>query len=179
MRTVPGVILTCGIILGVKAGSAGVVYAAEAIDAATPRIVRVRAPNADIGAVIRDASEQSTTFHRLLDTIDVTDGLVFVEDGKCGHSVRACLSLSVKVTGPYRLLRVTVDTHTVDCELMASIGHELQHAIEVLSDPHVRDMPSAYSLFERLGPTGSGRFETLSALQVGDLVRGEVCRVRR
>ncbi len=61
---------------------------------------------------------------------------------------------------------------------MAAIGHELQHAIEVLSDPHVIDMASAYSLFERIGPTNSGRFETPAALHVGDRV-GDECLAHR
>jgi len=58
---------------------------------------------------------------------------------------------------------------------MASIGHELQHAIEVLRDPHVTDMRSAYSFLDREGPTGSGRFETEAAIQVGLHVSAEAC----
>jgi hypothetical protein len=62
--------------------------------------------------------------------------------------VRACLVLSVKVAGPYRLLRILIDTRkAAGDELMAAIGHELWHAIEALSDPSVTDNPSIYQFF--------------------------------
>jgi len=138
-------------------------------------IGRVRAPDNEIAAVIKDASARSKTFRDLLAKIEATDGLVYVENGKCGHSVRACLSLSVKVAGPNRVLRIQVDARLKDCELIEGIGHELQHAMEILSDPHVRNMHQAYSLFEQIGRTDSGRFETLEALHVGELV-GDECR---
>jgi len=140
-----------------------------------PSIVRVRAENSEIGAVIQDAGARSKTFRGLLATIEKTDGLVYVENGTCGHSVRACLSLSVKVAGPNRLLRIQVDARLKDCELIEGIGHELQHAIEILSNPHVTDMHSAYSMFEQIGKTDSGRFETREAVHVGERV-GDECR---
>jgi hypothetical protein len=165
------------VMLGMLLGYGAMAHGADTVDD-TPPLVRVRAPSADIAAVIRDASERSPTFRRLLSTIDATDGLVFVEDGTCGHSVRACLSLSVKVAGPSRLLRIIVDARRPDCQLMADIGHELQHAIELLSDPQVKDMHSAYAFFQREGPTGSDRFETQAALHAGDQV-GDECHARR
>jgi hypothetical protein len=138
-------------------------------------IGRVRAESSEITAVIQDASARSKTFRDLLGRIETTDGLVYVEAGKCGHSVRACLSLSVKVAGPNRVLRIQVDARLKDCELIEGIGHELQHAIEILRDPHVTDMHSAYSMFEQIGKTDSGRFETRDALHVGEEV-GNECR---
>ena len=138
-------------------------------------IGRVRALSSEIAGVIEDASARSKTFRGLLAKIDATDGLVYVESGKCGHSVRACLSLSVKVAGPNRVLHIEVDARLKDCELIEAIGHELQHAIEILSNPHVTDMHSAYSMFEQIGRTDSGRFETREALHVGEQV-GDECR---
>jgi hypothetical protein len=141
-----------------------------------PALVRVRSENPSIANLIRDATGSSTTFRGLIETIGATDGLVYVDEGACGNSVRACLVLSVKVAGPFRLLRVLVNSRgKTDCALMASIGHELQHAIEVLRDPHVTDMHSAYAFFDREGPTGRGRFETLAAFHVGHHVGLEAC----
>jgi hypothetical protein len=177
MRARALVAMLCGSLLGLGAVPGGSVYEASAVEEPS-RMPRVRAQSDVIAAVIRNATEQSSTFHALLTTIDATDGLVFVEEGRCGHSVRACLLLSVKVAGPSRLLRIRVDATKPDCQLTADIGHELQHAIEILSDPHVRDMQSAYSLFERIGPTGSERFETPAALRAGDQI-GDECRTLR
>jgi hypothetical protein len=151
-------------------------HSATAEEGNGPALVRVRSENPSIAALIHDATGWSTTFRGLIETIAATDGLVYVEDGKCGHNVRACLVLSVQVAGPFRLLRVLVNSRgKADCDLVASIGHELQHAIEVLRDPHVTDMHSAYSFFEHEGPTGSGRFETEAAIHVGHHVGDEAC----
>ena len=170
--------LTFGVVLGSGLGTSGLLYADDTAGVAAPLLVRVRSENADIAAIIRGASEQSATFRRLIETIDRTDGLVYVQDGKCKHSVRACLMLSVKVAGPFRLLRVVVDARKTDCQLMGLIGHELQHAVEVLEDPHVTDATTAYTFFERTGPTGSERFETQAALNTGYRVSDEACRAK-
>jgi hypothetical protein len=54
--------------------------------------------------------------------------------------------VSVTKAGPYRLLSVKVDTHRADCDLMGSIGHELRHTIEVLSDRTVTSSAAMYFL---------------------------------
>jgi hypothetical protein len=136
---------------------------------------RVRSENPFIAAAIASATERSVTFEQLLMTIQGTDGLVYVEKGPCGHGVQACLSLSIKVAGPFRLLRIRVDPRRSGCALMTSIGHELQHAIEVLSDPHVTDIHSMYWFFERQGSSGLGRFETEAAIHVGLQIGKETC----
>ena len=56
-----------------------------------------------------------------------------------------------------------------------AIGHELQHAIEVLRDPHVTDIQSAYLFFLHKGPTASGRFETEAAIAVGQHIGLKTC----
>jgi hypothetical protein len=140
-----------------------------------PAVVRVRSENPSIAALIRDATAWSRTFRGLIETIAATDGLVYVEDGTCGHNVRACLVLSVQVAGPFRLLRVLVNGRgKADCDLMASIGHELQHAIEVLRDPHVTDTQSLYFLFKRAFDS-ERPFETAAAIDAGHHVAVEAC----
>jgi hypothetical protein len=133
-----------------------------------PRIPRVR-DNGDpsIATLLQEATERSATFRRLVDTIDATDGIVYVEQGRCGHHVRACLVLTVRVAGPNRLLRIFVDIHRSHGDLLGSIGHELQHAVEALSDPHVTDTKSIYFFFDRIGQIGQDRVETIAAIQAG------------
>ena len=133
-----------------------------------PRMPRVRS-NGDpsIAALIREATEHSETFRRLVETINASDGIVYVEHGKCGHHVRACLAFTVQVSGPNRILRVVVDPNRGHFELLAAIGHELQHAVEVLGDSHVTDYHTLYSFFDRIAPTDRDRFETIAAIQAG------------
>jgi hypothetical protein len=144
-----------------------------------PPLARVRSGSPSIAAVIHQASERSILFRGLVARIDATDGLVYVDEGKCGHGVRACLTLSVQVAGPHRLLRILVESIRGQntCDLMASIGHELWHAIELLGQPKVTNYSSAYSFFQREGPNGGGHvpFETAAAVRTGFEVGREVC----
>jgi hypothetical protein len=115
----------------------------------TATVPRVRSHSARIVDAIARGVERSATFRGLVDTIDATDGLVFVEEGRCGHSgIRACLLLSVTIAGPHRLLRILVETNKAPgCELVEAIGHELQHAVEVLRDRHIRTDPQIPQFF--------------------------------
>jgi hypothetical protein len=135
----------------------------------------VRSSNSSILALIARAKEQSATFRGLVDTISTTDGIVYVEAGRCRYS-RACLT-GVSTAGVFRMLWVTIDTRRVDSELIASIGHELQHAIEILSNPDVRSTAAMYifySRFARRVGTGRGAWETTAAMKVGNAVRTEI-----
>jgi hypothetical protein len=102
---------------------------------------RVRTSNADIAALIRHASERSTSFRTLIDAITASDGIVLIEEGKCGRGMRACF-VTVTMAGPPRMLWVKLGLQGVDCDLMGLIGHELQHTVEVLGDPSVTDRTS-------------------------------------
>jgi hypothetical protein len=75
------------------------------------------------------------------------------------------------------MLWVTIDTRRVDSELIASIGHELQHAIEILSNPDVRSTAAMYIFYSRFAKrigTGRGAFETEAATKIGNAVREEL-----
>ena len=163
------------LVVVVVAGLSRPAAAAEKVESRFPEVPHVRSENPSIAAAIHDATERSATFRGLIETIQATDGLVYVTEGRCGNSVRNCLSLSVKVAGPFRLLRVLVDARAPTCDLMASIGHELQHVTEVLREPHITSMKQMYSFFGQEGPTGSDRFETPAAIHIGLRVGSEVC----
>jgi hypothetical protein len=144
-----------------------------------PALVRIRSHGARITEAIAEGTERSGTFRRVVEEIHASDGLVYVDEGECGHAVRACLVLSVTVAGPNRVLHVRVNLRKAPgCELVEAIGHELQHAVELLGNPRVRNGIQAYRFFEIVGPTGFGRFETGDAIEVGLDVAHEACRGR-
>jgi hypothetical protein len=87
-----------------------------------------------------------------MEAIAATDGLVYVLEGTCGQGVRACLHMSVEVAGTNRLLRVHVNPRRAPgCELIDSIGHELQHALEALSNPNIETSFALSSYFHQIG----------------------------
>ena len=63
-------------------------------------------------------------------------------------------------------------------QLIGALGHELQHAIEVLSNPHITTTPAAYLFFAQAAPTANGRFETDDAIRIGLQVEREVLASR-
>lgn len=139
----------------------------------------VRSSSPVIAALIQSASEQSKTFKRLIDTINQSDGIVFVEEGTCGHGVQACF-VTVTKAGRDRILWVKVDTRRSDLDLKAQIGHELRHTIEVLSDRSVTNQVAMSFFYSQMGPVRSGsRFETTDAIETGEAVRLEVSAFNR
>jgi len=143
-----------------------------------PAVGRVRSSHAVIGRVLKEASDRSQAFRRLVEIINASDGTVYVEEGQCGQGVRACL-VTVTMAGANRNLWVKVDTGAADVDLMGSIGHELQHAIEVLSDRTVTSGATMYFFYLKKGSRSqTGTFETRAAVEAGEAVRTEVRKDR-
>jgi hypothetical protein len=117
------------------------------------------------------------TFRRLVQRIDQTDGIVYIQSGACSISaVAGCLLLGVTEVGHARYLRIHVTPHvTRREERIAVIGHELQHANEILSRSWVRNTADAYALFIRIGSGGSIRsFETEEAQRIEGAIGQEL-----
>jgi len=137
---------------------------------------RLRSDNPAIARLIETADQRSVTFHGLLEDIARTDGIVYVATGLCGHGVRSCMPHSIARSGPFRLLRILIDPKYInidDAHLTGIIGHELQHALEILSDPKITSAAAMFNFYKRAAPV-SGAFETARAILVGDRVTGEM-----
>src|SRR5580700_2599927 len=121
------------VILALMAAGPGIVAEASSTTS------RVRSTDNALAGLIDQATRRSETFRRLLATIQASNGIVYVEPGECGHGVRACLKMWMHVSGPNRFVRIVITRSKADpdLEVMGSLGHELQHAIEVLSEPAV------------------------------------------
>jgi len=137
--------------------------------------------------LITGASRLSATFARLIDTINNSDGLVYVDEGTCPQHVPACLIHAVQIAGPHRVLHVKIDPRksgvndaSGDAMPMGLIGHELQHAIEVLANPRLRTSGAIVTFFLREGTFSSGRtIETVAAEHAGIKIGEEVKEARR
>src|SRR5215831_631627 len=86
---------------------------------ASPRVddptttTRVRAQSPDLARLIQDGIDRSVTFRRLVQHIDETDGIVYIESGACSTSGAAgCLLLGVTEVGPVRYLHIHVTRQT-------------------------------------------------------------------
>ena len=105
---------------------------------------------------------------------------MFVDEGRCAGGVRACLLPLVTVAGPSRVLRILVNLRKAPgCEAVEMIGHELQHAIEILSHPGIKSDVQAYHFFHMVGRTSADRFETDAAMEAGIAIGKEGCGATR
>jgi hypothetical protein len=136
---------------------------------------RIRTDSPVLRTLIRDASERSQTFRELASAIDAGDGIVYVRVGSCGR-LRACLLHRVGFAGPYRVLTILVDLKRPDVTLVGAIGHELRHAVEVLSDPAITSDAAVLAFYRRYGVRMRGVLETRVAIDTGDAVRNELRR---
>ena len=157
-------VLMAGMTFGVRAEG----------DRAVGASPRVRTTNGAIASLLTEASTRSSTFRELVSTIEHTDGIVYIEPGQCRHGVRACLSLSITHAGGFRILRVLVNLASDAITLMATIGHELRHALEILTEPAVRSAQDAWSYYAREAPTSREVFETSAAIRAGLEVEREL-----
>lgn len=135
---------------------------------------RVRSTHPYILAMIAEAQVRSATFRRLVSGIEATDGIVYVEEGDCHHHVRACLLPVVTTSLGYRFLRVLIDARQQDWQVMSNIGHELQHALEVLREVSARTDVGMFNAMTRESFGSSELRETRDAIRAGDAVEDEV-----
>jgi len=75
------------------------------------------------------------------------------------------------------VLRILVSVRKAPgCELVEVIGHELQHATEILGDPRIRTDIQVQNFFDAMGRRPeAGRFDTRAAMQISDVVSREAC----
>jgi hypothetical protein len=140
----------------------------------TPAMPRVRSENPLIAQLIAEASLLSASFRDLATAIDATDGIVYVASGQCGGGAKACLSHSLHVAGPHRMLRVLIKTRRDREGLIGAIGHELHHALEILRDPEITTMQAMFFHFFGESQSLRNRFETDGAIEVGVRIEVEV-----
>jgi len=134
--------------------------------------------------VIREASVRSATFAGILAALDATDAFVYVQPGVCAFgNLDACLPQTIGVGSGARYLRVLFDPYRSNrAQVIALIGHELQHALEIAQAPTVRSHDDVIRLFQRIGfsphcPQGlPDCYETDTARTVGDRIRTELQR---
>jgi hypothetical protein len=139
---------------------------------------RVRTSHAYLRAMIAETAVRSPTFRGLVAAIEATDGIVYVEHGACKPGIRACLALDLTPAANFRILRVIVDARQPDWDVMAAIGHELRHALEVLEN-RIVDNAGMYLFYAEKQDAKDRPFETRAAIDAGNAVRREVSAFAR
>ena len=136
----------------------------------------VRAVDPVMSAAIADGLRRSGTFAHLVLALNKSDVIVYIESGR--PLPTSLVGRMLLVAGPegHRYLRIQVTGRPRSNDIIAIVGHELRHALEVAESPEVRDEASLIALYERIGhpSTGARHYDTAAAQDAGRQVRAEL-----
>jgi hypothetical protein len=124
----------------------------------------------------------SATFRGLVRRIDDLRGFVYVTSRvKVPATTEGALLHRIQETPDgSRCLWVVVKRDSLSAYRVGVLGHELQHAVEVLEDPEIRRPDHVERFFRLHHPANDGQvFETDAALSAGDRVAHELAKRTR
>lgn len=141
---------------------------------ALPFVPHLRHADHIAAGLLAEGRRRSATFRALADAVEAADVLVFVETS----DRMACAGATIFVghAGATRILRVRVRVPGCPNALVAKLGHELQHVVEVTATDEVQCEESMAAFYERTGTRvsmlaeGVRRYETAA----GPLVEGRI-----
>jgi hypothetical protein len=139
---------------------------------------RIRPQDPRSTQLLRDGLARSETFRALVARIEASNVFVYVSVSPFIKSSLAGKLTWMTQAGPYRYLRATLSPDQTSDQAIASLGHELHHAVEVMDDERVRNETSLIALYKRIGQPsraadGPG-WETVAAQETGYRVRREL-----
>jgi hypothetical protein len=141
----------------------------------------VRSSESDYAQLIRHGYERSATFRQLVDSLNASDVVVYVQPQVARRGTRGHLVLNVASAGGRRYLLVKLRVRQDDGTI-AILAHELQHAYEVAQARDVHDADRMTELFARLDNGTCLRaacYETDAAQEVQRAVAAELAKWRK
>jgi hypothetical protein len=155
-----------------------------AVDIGTARLtadalVHVRPATPAARTLIDDAARHSPTVRDLIEQVDRSDVIVYVQ--LTGSSqVASAATTFVTTTQGRRYLRVLIHAGVPAWNRAQLLAHELHHVLEIAAEPGVTSNDGIRSLYDRIGhSSGKDRFETEAARRIEDKVRSEIVQARR
>jgi hypothetical protein len=127
---------------------------------------------------LQEGAARSATFKALVDRIETGDVIVYLAVSPLLKSSLSGSLTWMTQAGGYRYVRASISPDLLFDQMIATVAHELQHAVEVVEDKTVTDEDGLVRLYRRIGhqsthasPTG---WETVAAQQAGWQVRREL-----
>lgn len=180
MRVLTGVLACALLILAAREAAPASEFAP--MTAAEVRVImnapdrHVRSADRSIADVLAAGMRRSGTFAHLVLALNKSDVIVYIESGRVlPSSIVGRLLLAAGPQGT-RYLRIQVSGHPGSNDMIALVGHELRHALEVAESPDVHDQAGLIALYERIGhpSTGIHQYDTLAAQNTGRQVKAEL-----
>ncbi len=129
----------------------------------------------DAEDLIAQGMAQSPTFRRLVNQIERSDVIVYVDlRPDMRESIGGSLRFLAK-SATHRFLRVQVNRADAPLWRVALLGHELQHAVEVAEAGDIASSDDMRALYHRIGVrTGPDAYDSMAAREAGYTVRDEL-----
>lgn len=142
---------------------------------ATNPKARVRPMHRRVAALLATGMNRSATFRQLVRRIEDSDVIVYVETR---HDLRDGVGASMRFvtrTASDRFVRIQLSAEHTNHTLVALLGHELQHVVEVADHAEVQSPDDLREFYRRTGVrTGPDSFDSEEARHAGYLVRDEI-----
>jgi len=136
---------------------------------------RLRPTQSMASRLIDEGTTKSPTFRRLVSRLQRSDVIVYVT---VRLDMRPSLGGSLRFLGNSvtdRFLLVSLNGQNSRQMLVALLGHELQHAVEVADAPDVRNDAALADLYRRIGVRRAVQsWDSIAAQRVGQTVRAEI-----
>jgi hypothetical protein len=110
---------------------------------------RVRPMSQTAREIVADAARRSPTITRLLEIIERSDTIVYIDLDFNLRSEGATTLIASNTL--CRFVRVVVGQMLTPHRRIEMLGHELQHAVEIIQAPQVRDASGVRQLFSKIG----------------------------
>jgi hypothetical protein len=162
------------LVLGMVCVLTGGMAAAAAED---PPLERVRSTQPRIMMVLAEGAARSPLFRQLIDRLNATDVIVYVEPSNDLPQRLAGRTTLLSSCHHVRYIRVQVRAEVPFDQLIPLLGHELQHALEIARRPDVRDQESMRTLYAEIGRAAShatDAYETAAARLIEAGIRRDV-----
>lgn len=135
----------------------------------------VRSTDTRALAWIQAGAEGSPTFRDLLNRLSTSDLIVYVQvvdrlNGVYGHTY------FVKATETVRYIRIEVVPTGNFHEMVALVGHELQHAAEIAGAPRIRDRQTLAHFYLGMGENAlsNGQYDSAEARVTEERIKREL-----
>ena len=161
-----GMSLVAAVVLGVQALS----------PPSTPHL----RPEIMLRPLVEQAAQRSPSIRDLIDRIEASDLIVYVRLRQFAQSnLDGRVALLSRMPAGQRYLMIELACARSDVVTMATLGHELYHAMEIAAEPWIVDASGLTSYYTRHGQRtgdiqGNVTFETRGAEQAGVQVRREL-----
>jgi hypothetical protein len=142
-------------------------------DAASSREnAHVRPVHPELAKLIEEGAAQSATLRSLIEQLQRTDVVALIEFDNLNLPSDLAGGLRfITKAGSLRLLRVSIRRTLSRRLMLVTIGHELQHALEIAAAPQVVDEESLHAFYRKLDRgSPADRFDTNGARRAGDFV---------